>query len=75
MGGVLAGGFVGAVLGAIIGLGKSEENTHLYTQGARMGNRVLVLRSESRDVEKLVSKLRQAGCIGVRLLPNPEVRE
>lgn len=75
MGGVLAGGFVGAVLGAIIGLGKSEENTHLYTQGARMGNRVLVLRSESRDVENWVSKLRQAGCMGVRLLPNPEVRE
>ncbi len=75
MGGVLAGGFVGGVLGAIIGLGKSEENTHLYTQGARMGNRVLVLRIESGDVEEAVTKLRQTGCVGVRLIPNQEVRE
>lgn len=70
VGGVLAGGFVGGVLGAIIGLGKSEENTHLYTQGARMGNKVLVLRTESGDVEKAKTILRQLGCIGVRMIPS-----
>lgn len=68
MGGVLAGGFVGGVLGAIIGLGKSEENTHLYTQGARMGNRVIVLRTESGNVEKAKTMLSQLGCIGVRMI-------
>jgi hypothetical protein len=73
IGGVLAGGFVGGILGAIIGLGESEENTHLYTQGVRIGNRVLVLQTESGDVEKAKKTLRQVGCIGVRMIPKQEV--
>lgn len=72
VGGMLAGGFVGGVLGAIIGLGESEKNTHLYLQGARMGRKMLVLQTAEGDVEKAKTTLRQVGCTGVRTIPEQE---
>lgn len=50
--GTLFGALIGGIMGGITGMAEYEKETHLYTQGVRMGNRVLVLQTEPGDVER-----------------------
>lgn len=67
--GTLFGALIGGIIGGITGMAEYEKDTHLYTQGVKTGNKVLVLKTESRDIERAKSTLRQVGCIGVRMIP------
>ena len=67
--GILFGIFSGGFIGAITGVAESEKDTHLYTQGIRMGDTVFVVSTETGEIEKAKSILRNIGCIGVRTIP------
>ena len=66
--GTLFGALIGGIMGGITGMAEYEKDTHLYTQSVRMGNRLLVLRTELGDVERAKTSLRQAGCTGVQVI-------
>jgi hypothetical protein len=70
--GTIFGALIGGFMGGITGMAEYEKDTHLYTQGVRMGNSVLVLQTELGDVERAKSTLRQMGCIGVSIIPEQE---
>ena len=70
---ILVGILCGALFVVIIGLfrvmAEYEKDTHLYTQGIRIGDKVFVLQTELDNVEKAKETLSQIGCLGVRMLP------
>jgi len=68
--GILAGSFVGGLLGVFIGYAEYEKDTHLYLQGIQLGDKLFVLETEKKDAEKAVQVLEDAGCLGVRMLPD-----
>jgi hypothetical protein len=65
---VVIGGFVGALLGQWIGADASERDTHLYTQGVRLGGKIVAVRSSDELITKAMSILQQENAIGVRTL-------
>ena len=67
--GILCGALFGGIIGLFIGMAEYEKDTHLYTQGIRIGDKVFVLQTEIDNVEKAKEKLSQIGCLGVRMLP------
>ena len=67
--GTLFGALIGGVMGGITGMAEYEKDTHLYTQGVRLGNRVFVIQTDSGDVERAKTSLRRVGCTGVRVIP------
>lgn len=67
--GILCGALFGGIIGLFIGMAEYENDTHLYTQGIRIGNKVFVLQTEIDNVEKAKETLSQIGCLGVRMLP------
>jgi hypothetical protein len=68
LGFLIIGGLVGALLGQWIGLDASEQSSHLYTQAAHFGGRVVAVEANDELVEKVMDILRQANAIGVRVL-------
>jgi hypothetical protein len=64
---VVIGGFVGALLGQWIGADASERDTHLYIQGARLGAKLVAVRSCDELITKAMSILQQENAIGVRM--------
>ena len=70
--GILIGAFIGGIIGGFTGLAEYEKDTHLYTQGIRIGDKVFVLQTERGDAEKAIETLNQIGCLGVRMLPQSE---
>lgn len=67
--GILCGALFGGIIGLFIGMAEYEKDTHLYTQGIRIGDKVFVLQTELDNVEKAKETLSQIGCLGVRMLP------
>jgi len=67
--GILCGALFGGIIGLFIGMAEYEKDTHLYTQGIRIGDKVFVLQTEIDNVEKAKETLSQIGCLGVRMLP------
>lgn len=67
--GILIGTFIGGIIGGLTGMAEYEKDTHLYTQGIKIGEKVFVLQTESGDAEKAIEALNQIGCLGVRMLP------
>jgi len=70
IGGIAAGAFFGGFLGVFVGWAEYENDTHLYTQGVNLGEKVFVLQTEVEHAEKAMETLRQIGCLGVRKLPS-----
>jgi hypothetical protein len=70
--GVLFGGSIGAFIGCITGMAEYENQTHLYTQGIQMGNKVLLLRVNTEESELAKKALRNIGCTGIKALDKPE---
>jgi len=66
LGVILAGAFVGGFLGCIAGVAESEEDSHLYVQGARMGGRVVVVQANMEDAAKATFILKQEKALGVK---------
>ena len=66
------GALIGGIIGGITGMAEYEKDTHLYTQGVQMGNRVLVLLTELGYVERAKTSLLQVGCISVRMIPEQD---
>jgi len=67
--GITAGALIGAIIGVLPGLAEDEKDTHLYTQGINVGDKVLVLHAPREDVEKAEKTSHQIGCRGVRVVP------
>ena len=67
--GILIGALIGGIIGVFTGMAEYEKETHLYTQGINIGEKVFVLQTERGDVEKTIETLNQIGCLGVRMLP------
>ena len=67
--GILCGALFGGIIGLFIGMAEYEKDTHLYTQGVKIGDKVFVLQTETDNVEKAKETLSQIGCLGVRMLP------
>lgn len=67
--GILIGTLIGGIIGGLTGMAEYEKDTHLYTQGINIGDKVFVLQTESGDAEKAIEALNQIGCLGVRMLP------
>jgi hypothetical protein len=67
--GITAGALIGAIIGVFPGLAQYEKDTHLYTRGINIGDKVLVLHAPREDVEKAEKTSRQIGCRGVRVVP------
>jgi hypothetical protein len=67
--GLATGALIGGFLGCIIGLAEYEQDTHRYTQGVIMGEKVFVLRTEENDIEKARTTLHQLGCVGIKMIP------
>ena len=65
---ILGGVFVGGFLGCIAGIAESEEDSHLYIQGARLGGRVIIVQANRENVERALSILEQAKASGVKSL-------
>jgi hypothetical protein len=65
---LIIGALVGALLGQWIGLDASEQDSHLYTQAAHFGGRVVAVQANDELVAKVTDILRQADAIGVRVL-------
>jgi hypothetical protein len=66
LGGVLAGAFVGVVLGALVGMAEFEKDTHLYVQGVRMGDQVIVVQASETEIETVRAVLLQERASGVK---------
>ncbi|MGB6681813.1 MAG: hypothetical protein WBF08_10900 [Candidatus Bathyarchaeia archaeon] len=67
--GILIGALIGGIIGGFTGMAEYKKDTHLYTQGINIGDKVFVLQTERGDVEKAIKILNQIGCLGVRMLP------
>jgi hypothetical protein len=67
--GIIIGASVGGIIGVFSGMAEYEKDTHLYTQGIKFGNKVLLLQTESNNSEQAIEMLSQIGCLGVRILP------
>ena len=59
--GILVGAIIGGLLGGITDIAENEKDTHLYTQGVRMGDTVFVIRTELDEIENANSSLHQNG--------------
>lgn len=68
LGGILAGCFVGGILGAIIGFAESEQDSHLYLQGSRLGNQVILMEVTPTKANETKQILRQAGFTGIKTI-------
>lgn len=66
--GLLGGAVIGGVMGIFAGIAEYEAETHLYTQGARMGGRAIVVQGDEGEVEKVEHVLQQGGSHSVRTL-------
>ena len=64
--GISFGAFIGGFMGCIVGLAEYEKDTHFYTQGIRMGEKLIVLRIEQTEIDKAIATLLQIGCTGVK---------
>lgn len=62
---VVIGGFVGVLLGQWIGVGASERDTHLYTQGVNLGGRLVVVHGSRESVAHATEIFRQQNAVGV----------
>ena len=69
---ILGGVFVGGLLGCIAGIAESEEDSHLYIQGIRMGGNVIVVQANEEDIERAISILEQEKASGVKSLEGKE---
>lgn len=67
--GILCGALFGGIIGFFIGLAEYEKDTHLYTQGVKIGEKVFALYTDKRNIDKAVNTLTQIGCQGVQVLP------
>jgi hypothetical protein len=65
---IAIGSFIGALLGQWVGIDESERDTHLYTQGTRMGAKLLAVRAKDELVMSTMSILQQENAKGVRTL-------
>jgi len=65
--GILAGLFVGGALGALVGLANSESGAHLYIQGVRMGDQMVVIEVPDQKVDIVKNLLIRSGLSGVKV--------
>jgi sodium--glutamate symport carrier gltS len=70
--GALFGTIIGGILGLFVGLAEYEGETHLYIQGINLGEKVIALDANQSEQEKAIKSLNQIGCLGVRMIPQPD---
>jgi hypothetical protein len=68
LGGIVAGAFVGAGLGSMVGAAEYEKNSHLYVQGARIGGSVIVIQTRDEEGDSVMHILEQEKVSGVKAL-------
>jgi hypothetical protein len=59
--GVLIGGFIGGFLGLISGIAEYENEITPYTQGVRMGEKVIAVQVNEKEIEKAKQILQSSG--------------
>ena len=59
--GVLIGGFIGGFLGLISGIAEYENEITPYTQGVRMGEKVIAIHVNDKEIEKAKQILQSSG--------------
>lgn len=64
---MLAGVFVGGLLGVFFGLGSQEQETRLYTAGIRRGGALVVVRTADEHATRALEILRQTDAEGVKI--------
>lgn len=68
LGGILAGAFVGGGMGCLVGAAEFEKDSQLYVQGARMGDRMIVIKAREEDADRVKLILEQEKALGVKAL-------
>lgn len=68
LGSLLAGTFVGGIIGALVGVGEAEKGTHLYIQGTRLGGKVISVRVDDENAESVKHILAMENVRGVKAL-------
>ena len=68
LGAILAGAFVGGVIGVLVGAGEAEKDTHLYVQGVHLGGRVISIQVPDENVEPVKQILAEENVTGVKVL-------
>jgi hypothetical protein len=68
LGAVLAGTFVGGIIGVLVGAGEAEKDTHLYVQGIRTGGKVITIKVLDEDVDRIQYILAMENVTGVKVL-------
>lgn len=72
LGALLAGTFVGDVIGILVGMDETEKNSHLYVQGANLGDIVIAIRLFEADIERVKGILVNENALGVKLIKPEE---
>jgi len=68
LGAALAGTFVGGFLGILAGVGKSEEDSRLYSEGVRTGGKIISIQVLESDAERVKNILVLENATGVKML-------
>ena len=63
--GILIGALIGGLIGAFIGADQSEKAVHLYTQGVRLGGKLVVVQATQDQIPLAQAVLKQADAHGV----------
>ncbi|MDY6924114.1 MAG: hypothetical protein SWI22_09180, partial [Pseudomonadota bacterium] len=61
VGGAVAGGATGGLIGALTRDGESEEDAHVYAEGVRRGGSLVSVRAEDDRVDDVVATLERHG--------------
>lgn len=61
MGGAVAGGATGGLIGALTKDGESEADAHVYAEGVRRGGTLVSVRAEDDRIDGVVSTLERHG--------------
>jgi sulfur relay (sulfurtransferase) complex TusBCD TusD component (DsrE family) len=64
---LLIGMAMGAFGGALVGRAEAETDTHLYVEGVRHGDAVLLVWADERRTAQAMNVLRQSGALGVSI--------
>lgn len=64
---LLVGMAMGAFGGAVVGRAEAEKDTHLYVEGVRRGDAVLLVWVDERRTAQALDVLRQSGALGVSI--------
>ena len=68
LGSLMAGAFVGGIIGALAGIGEADKDKHLYIQGTRLGGKVIAVQVDIENAERVKDLLAMENIRGVKAL-------